>query len=88
MPLNDHLPVRSANAATACRRTHSHDQHGTQQLTVAAPWLSADELPAQDEVSGGDPVLLVVGRPAISLSERLIAVSVPNHGGSTSSRWS
>ncbi|SPL88371.1 unnamed protein product [[Actinomadura] parvosata subsp. kistnae] len=55
---------------------------------MAAPWLSADELPAQDEVSGGDPVLLVVGRPAISLSERLIAVSVPNHGGSTSSRWS
>lgn len=60
-------------------------------LTAAAPWLRAGRLltyAAADQA--GDPPALVAGGPAAGLTERLIAVSVINHGRwpETSPRWS
>ncbi|MGW3352884.1 hypothetical protein ACWDA3_57155 [Nonomuraea rubra] len=84
----EHLVSARLLATSACRRIRSDDQHEAQQLTVAAPWVRASELLAQDEVGDSDSLPLVGGGLATSLTDRLIAMSVPNHGGSADPRWS
>ncbi|MDP4511828.1 hypothetical protein [Nonomuraea turcica] len=89
----EHLVYARLLATSACRLARSGDLHRAQQrvLTAAAPWLRAGELLAQRAVHGGDPLPLVAGGPVASLTDRLIAVSVPNHGRApswTGPRWS
>ncbi|GAA1679988.1 hypothetical protein GCM10009733_090950 [Nonomuraea maheshkhaliensis] len=87
--------VSARLVATSMRReldrTENRREAAYRVLAAATPWLRAGQLLAHTAADQpGDPPPLVAGGPAAGLTERLIAVSVINHGRwpETSPRWS